>query len=185
MATHRAAPAWGARFGSVRAIAHRMTRTLILMRHGKSGYPEGVGDHERPLAERGIAQATLAGEWFARDGLTVDAVVCSTATRTRQTLQCTGVDAASVDFVDDVYGGMPEHILAAIRDHVPADAETVLVVGHEPGMPATAVTLDPSADIDGFPTSAYAVLRISVPWDQIGAAAGSDTATLVSMNIPR
>ncbi|MGU3293389.1 SixA phosphatase family protein [Williamsia sp. M5A3_1d] len=160
-----------------------MTRTLILMRHGKSGYPEGVGDHERPLAERGIAQATLAGEWFSRDGLHVDAVVCSTATRTRQTLQCTGVDAASVDFVDDVYGGMPEHVLAAIRDHVPADAETVLVVGHEPGMPATAVALDPSADIDGFPTSAYAVLRISAPWERIGLDA--DTATLVSMNIPR
>ena len=36
-------------------------RTLILMRHGKSGYPPATRDHDRPLAERGDRQAALAG----------------------------------------------------------------------------------------------------------------------------
>ena len=40
------------------------SRVLILMRHGKSGYPEGVADHERPLAERGQREAGLAGDWL-------------------------------------------------------------------------------------------------------------------------
>ena len=36
-------------------------RTLILLRHGKSGYPAGVPDHDRPLADRdvGIAEKAL------------------------------------------------------------------------------------------------------------------------------
>ena len=110
-------------------------RTLVLMRHGKSGYPPGVWDHDRPLADRGIREAALAGEWMSDDGLNVDMTLCSTATRTRQTLMRTGVDAPTI-FIDDIYGGSPFEILEAIRIHVPHDAATVLVVGHEPGISA-------------------------------------------------
>src|SRR6201993_5368928 len=39
-------------------------RTLLLMRHAKSGYPAGVVDRERPLAPRGIREAGLAGKWL-------------------------------------------------------------------------------------------------------------------------
>ncbi|MBE7159742.1 MAG: histidine phosphatase family protein [Williamsia herbipolensis] len=161
-----------------------MTRTLVLMRHGKSGYPDGVSDHDRPLADRGRREAALAGDWMRRDGIVADAVVCSTATRTRQTLDRTGVEASSVAFVDDVYGGMPEDVLAAVRSHVPADASTVLVVGHEPGMPMTARALDPSAEIGHFPTSAYAVLSVTAPWDRVGLSA-DDPATFQGLFIPR
>src|SRR3989337_2337943 len=38
-------------------------RTLLLLRHAKSDYPDGVADHERPLAPRGIREAALAGDW--------------------------------------------------------------------------------------------------------------------------
>ncbi|MGZ8176900.1 SixA phosphatase family protein [Williamsia sp. SKLECPSW1] len=161
-----------------------MTRTLVLMRHGKSGYPDGVADRDRPLADRGRREAALAGEWMRRDGLAADAVVCSTAVRTRQTLERTGIEAPSVTFVEDVYGGWPEDVLEAIRVHVPADASTVLVVGHEPGMPMTARTLDPAAEVDHFVTSAYAVLSVSAPWDRLGCSA-DDTATFRGLFVPR
>ncbi|MFT4125033.1 MAG: histidine phosphatase family protein [Gordonia sp. (in: high G+C Gram-positive bacteria)] len=160
------------------------SRTLILMRHGKSGYPPGVGDHDRPLAERGRREAALAGEWIEKEGLDVDIVLCSTATRTRETLVCTGIDAAAVYYVDDLYGGWPELILEAVRTHVPADAATVLVVGHVPGMPATALELDPDAAIDQFPTSAYAVVSVGAEWDALGLAA-DPAARMVGVRIPR
>lgn len=156
---------------------------LILLRHGKSGYPDGVRDHERPLAERGRREAALAGRWIADAGYTVDAVLCSTATRTRQTLERTGIDAP-VTYVDDIYGGHPDHILEAIRLHAPAEATTLLVVGHEPGMPATALTLDPDGHIDRFPTSAYAVVETETSWDQLGSAP-DPTARLVQVAVPR
>ncbi|MDY6811748.1 MAG: histidine phosphatase family protein, partial [Actinomycetota bacterium] len=103
-----------------------MSRTLVLMRHGKSGYPAGVGDHDRPLAARGRREAALAGRWMTDEGLRIDAVICSTATRTRQTLDRTGVDAPVV-YVDDVYGGSPHEVLEAVRVYASAKASTVMV----------------------------------------------------------
>lgn len=158
-------------------------RTLVLLRHGKSGYPAGTADHERPLADRGRRQAALAGQWIADEGLHVDVVICSTAQRTRETLERTGIDAPTV-FTDDIYENSPEDILEAIRTYAPADAATVLVVGHFPGLPGTALTLDDDAEITGFPTSAYAVLSIGVPWDRIGLDVDPD-AKLTDLRIPR
>ncbi|GAA3951797.1 SixA phosphatase family protein [Gordonia caeni] len=158
-------------------------RTLVLLRHGKSGYPAGAADHDRPLADRGRRQAALAGQWIADHGLDIDAVICSTAQRTRETLERTGIGAPTV-FTDDIYENSPEDILEAIRTHAPADASTVLVVGHFPGLPGTALTLDGAAEITGFPTSAYAVLSIGVPWDRIGVDVDPD-AKLTDLRVPR
>ncbi|MFT4201075.1 SixA phosphatase family protein [Gordonia sp. (in: high G+C Gram-positive bacteria)] len=160
-----------------------MSRTLVLLRHGKSGYPEGILDHERPLAPRGDRQAALAGRWMREEGLTVDAVLCSTARRTRETLARTGVDAPA-QFFDDLYDASPSTILETIRMHAPESAHTLLVVGHVPGMPATALALAPDGDVPDFPTSAYAVLTVGVAWEQIGLAVDPD-AHLVGVRVPR
>src|SRR6478752_3246036 len=77
-------------------------RTLLLLRHAKSGYPDGVPDHERPLAPRGVREAGLAGDWIRANAPGVDAVLCSTATRTRETLARTGIHAPT-QFVDRLY----------------------------------------------------------------------------------
>ena len=153
------------------------------MRHGKSGYPDGVADHERPLADRGRREAALAGEWMVEDGLRIDVVLCSTSVRTRETLERTGIDAPT-SYLDDLYGGSPEDVFEALRIHVPQDAETALVVGHHPGMPATALTLDPAGTIDRFPTSAYAVVEVGSDWADIGVIA-DPAARLVALRVPR
>ncbi|WP_448221869.1 SixA phosphatase family protein [Gordonia iterans] len=158
-------------------------RTLVLMRHGKSDYPAGVWDHDRPLNDRGRRQAALAGEWMTNDGLEVDAVICSTAERTRQTLARTAIDAPAV-YTEDIYENTPENILEAIRTYAPEDATTLLVVGHFPGLPGTALLLDDDAAIERFPTSAYAVLSIGVPWDRVGLDV-DPAARLRALQIPR
>ncbi|EGD54330.1 SixA phosphatase family protein [Gordonia neofelifaecis] len=158
-------------------------RTLILMRHGKSSYPDGVYDHDRPLNDRGMRQAELAGRWMADDGLDVDMVLCSTSTRTRMTLQQSGV-AAPVEYVSDLYGGTPAEIFESVRIYAPASAATVLVVGHFPGMPEAALALDPDGEIDRFPTSAYAAIRIGVPWERLGLDVDRD-ARLLALRVPR
>src|SRR5680860_687277 len=40
-------------------------RTLILLRHAKSNWAGDEADVDRPLAERGLHQAPLAGQWLA------------------------------------------------------------------------------------------------------------------------
>lgn len=163
-------------------------RTLLLLRHAKSDYPAGVADHERPLAPRGEREAGLAGDWLRAHAPAVDAVLCSTATRTRETLARTRIDAP-VDFVDRLYDATPGAIIEEIN-RVGPDVETLLVIGHEPAMSAVALGL---ATADGsnttaaeristkFPTSAIAVLRTAEPWDQLTLSG----AALVGFHVPR
>ncbi|MDT5172030.1 MAG: phosphohistidine phosphatase, partial [Mycobacterium sp.] len=74
-------------------------RTLVLLRHAKSAYPDEVADHDRPLAPRGQREAGLAGDWLRTNLPAIDAVLCSTATRARETLAHTGIEAP-VRYVD-------------------------------------------------------------------------------------
>ena len=163
-------------------------RTLLLLRHAKSDYPQGVADHERPLAPRGEREAGLAGDWLRAHAPAVDAVLCSTATRTRQTLARSRIDAP-VNFVDRLYDATPGAVIEEINRTEP-DVETLLVIGHEPAMSSVALGL---ATADGsntnaaeristkFPTSAIAVLRTGEPWDQLTLSG----AALVGFHVPR
>jgi phosphohistidine phosphatase len=167
-------------------------RTLVLLRHAKSDYPDGVADHERPLAPRGVREAGLAGDWLRAHAPAVDAVLCSTATRTRETLKRTRIEAP-VEFVDRLYDAAPGAVIDEIngaQSRFDADVQTLLVIGHEPAMSAVALGL---ATDDGsnsaaaeristkFPTSAIAVLRTAEPWDQVTVS----SAALVTFHVPR
>jgi phosphohistidine phosphatase len=167
-------------------------RTLLLLRHAKSDYPSGIADHDRPLAPRGVREAGLAGDWLRAHAPAVDAVLCSTATRTRETLARTRI-AAPVDFVDRLYDATPGTVIDVIngvQSRFDSDVETLLVIGHEPAMSSLALGL---ATADGsnnaaaerisvkFPTSAIAVLRTADPWDQLAMS----SAALVTFHVPR
>jgi phosphohistidine phosphatase len=152
-------------------------RTLLLLRHAKSDYPDGVADHDRPLAPRGIREGALAGDWIRANTDGVDAVLCSTATRTRQTLERTGI-TAPVQYVDRIYDATPGIVIEevnGVQSRFDDEISTLLVVGHEPVMSSLALSLadekssnGPAAqEISGkYPTSSIAVLRSTAPWDQ-------------------
>lgn len=147
-------------------------RVLVLMRHGKSDYPPGVPDHDRPLNARGRDQAAQSGAWMIDQLPPIDAVICSTATRTRETLTRTGI-VAPTRYEEAIYGGTPADIIEEISLTDPA-VRTLLVVGHFPGLPETALILGGGIDSpavrsieDGFPTSAVAVLDTEQQWDAL------------------
>jgi phosphohistidine phosphatase len=162
------------------------TRTLILLRHGKADYPGGTRDLDRPLADRGEIDAAAAGRWLRAHQPPVDAVLCSSSLRTRETLAATGIDAA-VRYADEVYEATPGEVLAEIR-RTPAEVRTLLVVGHSPGMPGlasrlTGRTTDPEAAqqlSSHFPTSGLAVLTVD-SWESLGPG----DATLVAFHVAR
>jgi phosphohistidine phosphatase len=164
-------------------------RTLLLLRHAKSDYPDGPDapvDHDRPLAPRGIREAGLAGDWIRANVPAVDAVLCSTATRTRQTLARMGIDA-DVRYDDDLYDSMPGTVIRLING-IADDVHTLLVVGHEPTMSTLALGLavdtanEAAEEIsEKFPTSSIAVLTTAQPWHRLEL----HTATLVAFHVPR
>lgn len=162
-------------------------RRLILLRHAKSGYPDGVADHDRPLAARGRREAALAGAWLAASQPQVETVLCSDALRARETLACAGI-AAPVRHDRRLYGAGVGEILDLLAT-VPARARTVLIVAHAPGIPQTAAALagpgsDPvalAALRSGFPTSAVAVLSVPAPWDAVPPG----SCRLLTLHVPR
>jgi len=164
--------------------AGRPPRTLVLLRHGKSAYPPGVSDHDRPLAPRGRRGAALAGAWISDHVPVIDHVLCSTAERTRQTLAASDLLKPSVlvDYTDEIYEAYPDELLALVTAASTAE-RTLLLVGHAPGIPALAEMLaGPDSDQDAFarlrtkfPTAAIAVLQQRGEWTD--ATAGSAVLT--------
>jgi phosphohistidine phosphatase len=161
---------------------------LILLRHAKSDYPDGVADHDRPLAKRGIREAALAGDWIRENLPPVDAVLCSTATRTRQTLERTGI-TAPVKYIERLYDATAGIAIEVING-APESANTLLVIGHEPVMSSLALSLASldTSDRDAagqialkYPTSAIAVLHTDRHWSQLELR----SAELVEFHIPR
>ena len=157
------------------------------MRHAKSGYPEGVADFDRPLSDRGRREGPLAGAWIrARTG-GIDAVLCSGAARTRETLHVAGI-AAHTTYADEIYEATPGEILGQIA-LTSGDVRRLLVIGHAPGIPSTVATLA-TDDSDAvalravrtkFPTSAIAVLEFAGAWTDLTAVG----ARLTAFEIPR
>ena len=163
-----------------------VTRTLILLRHAKSGYPAGVRDHDRPLAERGRREAVLAGDWLRANCPPIDEVLCSTATRTRQTVAAAGI-TAPIRLAEQIYEAGVEDILGQVRESAES-VTTLLVVGHGPGLPGLALELaDPDSDPDvlaelrsRYPTAAVAVLTTDRPFAELEYGA----AELIAFHIP-
>jgi phosphohistidine phosphatase len=54
------------------------------MRHSKAEQ-SGPSDFERELTDRGVLDATEAGQWLASRGIEPDQALVSSAVRTRQT----------------------------------------------------------------------------------------------------
>lgn len=164
------------------------SKTLLLMRHAKSAYPPEVRDHDRPLAPRGRYEARLAGEWLRAHAPRIDAVLCSTAVRARETLQYTGV-TAPVTFSERLYDAVPGTVIEAING-VDDAVGTLLVIGHEPAIAQVSLGLADPEDSNltaaeqistKFPTSAIAVLRSDAPWHSLGL----DGAALIAFHVPR
>ena len=170
-------------------------RTLILLRHAKSAWPD-VPDHDRPLADRGRRDAPAAGRWLRAAGLVPDRVLCSTAERARETWRLAGAELSgggpgagpAVTFEPRVYGASAAGLLGLLHE-VPGDARAVLLVGHEPAMSELALTLaGPAVDAGRhgeldrirakFPTAAIAVLEFTGSWSRLGPG-GARLARLV------
>ncbi|GAA4004381.1 histidine phosphatase family protein [Streptomyces sp. NBC_01352] len=142
-------------------------RHLVVLRHAKSAWPDGVPDHERPLAPRGRRDAPAAGRALADADLLPDLAVCSTAVRARQTWELASAQWGTPPPVRHdarVYAADVPELLAVVHE-VPAEVETLLLVGHNPGLEELVLalagdSLDHALDEVRlkFPTSAIAVL---------------------------
>lgn len=112
-------------------------KTLYLLRHAKSSWDaEETDDHDRPLDPRGQRAATLMGAYLEQRVATPQRVLCSTATRARQTLERVQrflTIPPAVEFDEGLYLASHSHLLERLTGV--DDAVTgVLMIGHNPGI---------------------------------------------------
>jgi phosphohistidine phosphatase len=158
-------------------------KCLILFRHAKSAWPQGVEDVERPLADRGKRAAPVMGLYLEKNKLVPDLVLVSTARRAQETWtrmsKAIKKDVASKNAAE-IYEASPNVILDVVRTTEP-DIRTLMLVGHNPGLEDLTKLLmkdtggEPGARLrEKFPTAAMAVISFDIAdWAELTAGSGS------------
>ncbi len=144
-------------------------KTLLLMRHAKADRDESRWeDFDRPLSERGLADAERMGHWLRDHPGGPDWICASSSVRTRMTaervaLAC-GFDGAVV-YKQSLYHAPPHRYLAEIRQ-TSVSIERLLVIGHNPGLEELIYEISGNSVI--LPTAAIARLQLkALAWDDL------------------
>ena len=156
-------------------------KQLLIFRHGKSDWGSGIeSDHERELAPRGIAAAESMGIFLSRAGQVPGRVVCSSATRTKLTLQhamAAGEWDCEVSFEPRLYLAESQAVFELLQELSP-QTDSVMLVGHEPTS-SEMVRLISGCALPGagamvrFPTATMARLDLAIEsWDACEPSCG-------------
>ena len=133
---------------------------VIFLRHAKSDWHAGASnDIERPLNQRGRHAAAAVGSFLAETSHVPDLVLCSPATRTRQTLELAmeaGGWTSPTETADELYYGSVNHMIALACQR---RAPVTMLVGHEPTT-STAIGRLTGAELR-MPTAALAHMTLN------------------------
>jgi phosphohistidine phosphatase len=155
-------------------------RRLILTRHAKSAWDDpAVDDHERTLNPRGRRAALELGEWLHSRGYEPDEVLCSTATRTRETWATVAAAplevTPKVSYLDALYHASPDVMLKYLSR---ATGDCIMLIGHNPGIAEFAARLCARPPVDPrfqrYPTGATLVVDFQIDsWSDVRTGSGS------------
>jgi phosphohistidine phosphatase len=162
-------------------------RRLYLLRHAKSSWDEpALADHDRPLAPRGRRAGELLAGHVRSAGIAPQLVLCSTSTRTRETLALIALTGEPVVLYERGLYGAPAAVLLKRLQAVRDDVDALMLVGHSSGIEDLALLLARrGASLEQmrekFPTGALATLELGGDWRGLDARC----ARLVEFVTPR
>jgi len=138
-------------------------KTLLLMRHGKSSWEDSsLLDHKRPLKKRGRRDSKRIAQELDKNDLYPHVILSSSATRAKETVEVV-VDTLDYEnriiFTDELYMAEPEDFVDALSN-LSDDDDTVLIVGHNPGMEAFLQIID--GEIMSLPTAGLGHLVLAL-----------------------
>ncbi len=173
-------------------------KILGLFRHAKSDWPttqpDGprARDFDRPLSDRGRKGAAIMGRHIRDHGARWDRIIASPAVRCAETIEiaCEAAERpVAVNWDRRIYLASSATLADLLRE-MEGDPESVLMVGHNPGLEDLIFDLVPD---DGssplrdvvevkFPTAAFAVLELNIDsWEDLS----DRCARLVHLTRPR
>ena len=159
-------------------------KTLLILRHGKSSWKNAnLADHDRPLKARGKRDAPRMGRLLKNEGLTPHLIVSSTAERALATAELAALACDYEDEIEttrDFYHAPPEAYIERLQQ-LPDQIETVMVVGHNPGMEQLVTEL--TGEEERLPTAALA--QVALPLYQWRTFSEATEGELVNLWRPK
>jgi phosphohistidine phosphatase len=159
-------------------------KTLLVLRHAKSSWREAeLADHDRPLNKRGKRDAPRMGELMRAEGLLPDLILTSSARRALTTAElvaeASGFDG-DIQVSRDLYAAGPEEFIDALCV-LPDELDTVMVVGHNPGLEELVELL--TEESSAMPTAALAQVQLDI--DRWVDLQEQESGRLVNLWLPR
>ena len=168
-------------------------KILGLFRHAKSDWHDPrARDFDRPLNDRGRKGAAVMGRHIREHGVRWDRVIASPAIRCAETIEIASLEAAApiaINWDRRIYLASGVTLADLLREQE-GDPQSILMVGHNPGLEDLIFDLVPD---DGssplrdvvevkFPTASYAVLELAIDsWADLADRCGK----LVHLTRPR
>ncbi len=110
-------------------------KRLFLLRHAMAASDFSGVDKERPLTPQGKEDAKILGKAMLKHAYVPDVILCSSALRTRQTLESLnnhlGVD--NIDLRDTLYSGSTGDYLYEVQQ-TKDDYDNILIIAHNPSI---------------------------------------------------
>jgi len=152
-----------------------MPRELLLLRHGKSDWEIDTDDFNRPLKDRGKRGAQRMGVWLQQQGFIPDLIISSPAERALNTAEkcckTMGIGATDIEQDKRIYRADSAQLLEVLAN-CPAEAQRVMLVGHNPGLEQLLMQLaelppKPGSDGKLMPTATLARLMMPDDWGRL------------------
>lgn len=158
----------------MRSLEHDVT--LWLIRHAKSDWKTAArSDFERPLNARGERDGPRMARWLAAQPHPAAWIWTSDAARALATARfvAEGFAAAHPEVLSDhrLYLAGPDQLLAVIQAS-PADAASVAVVAHNPGLTELVNLLAGDTVTANLPTFGIACFEVPARWTDVRFGTG-------------
>jgi len=138
-------------------------KTLLVLRHAKSSWDDAsLSDFERPLNGRGKRVAPFMGEVIKDRGFEPDLIISSPAVRARETARLLAESsgyAGKIHHDTRMYEASPKTLQQVVAE-VDNRFETLMVVGHNPGMEGLVRML--TGKSERMPTAALAIIDLDI-----------------------
>ena len=109
---------------------------LHLLRHAKTDQNSLTGkDFDRKLLKKGKDQSEEMGKYFKKQNFNPSKIICSTATRTKETITIIQTEQkfnSKIEYVDELYLAEKEKIFSIISNI--SEGEDVFIIGHNNGL---------------------------------------------------
>ena len=133
-------------------------KTLILVRHAKSDWPENTDDFDRPLAERGLEDAVKMSKFLKDNNIEIQKFVSSPAVRALNTCKIFNQTYdVEIDTNQKLYNPSERNFESVIYD-LENEVNSVAMFSHNNGISNFANSM--SDDVFMFPTCGVAGFQI-------------------------